>query len=124
MHQSRARSEVEATASHPTRNRLLSGTLSDLLDERKKATSLKELETIANIHDIDIMKLESLARFVNSPAIGEGTIVRTRDAGGDQIITSTVCFITILKARISEFLHTLQAVWAEPTYSQKASSIR
>jgi len=98
MHQIRAQSEIEATPSHAARNRILSATLSDLLDKRKKATSLKELERIANKYDMDIAKLESLAQFVNSPTIGEGTTTRTKDANGEQIVTST-------------------AVWAEAPYS-------
>lgn len=93
MHQTRAQSEVEASASH-TRNRLLSATLSNLLDERKRATSLKALENIANKYDIDIVKLESLARFVNSPTIDQGTTAKTRDASGEQMITSEVSSIT------------------------------
>jgi hypothetical protein len=90
LHQKRTQSEVEA-ASYP-RNRLLSATLSDLLDERKRAVSPKELESIANKYDIDIVKLESLARFVNSPTVGKGTSVhvRNRDASREQMITSEV----------------------------------
>jgi hypothetical protein len=99
MHQTRARSEIEATPSHAARNRILSATLSELLDERKQATSFKELERIANKYDMDIAKLESLARFVNTPTIGEGTTTRTKDTNEEQIITST-------------------AVWAEAPYSQ------
>ena len=89
MHQKRTQSEVEASASHPP-NRLLSAKLSDLLDERKQAASRKELESIANKYDMDIVKVESLVRFVNTPTVDEGTTVRTRDASGEQIITSEV----------------------------------
>jgi hypothetical protein len=96
MHQTRARSEIEATPSHAARNRILSATLSELLDERKQATSFKELERIANKYDMDIAKLESLARFVNTPTIGEGTTTRTKDTNEEQIITSTVSVTTIL----------------------------
>jgi len=92
IHQKRAQSEVEASASHP-RNRLLSATLSDLLDERKEAASPKELESIAKKYDMDIVKLESLARFVNSPTVGEGATVRIRDASGEQMITSEVSLL-------------------------------
>ena len=96
MHQTRARSEIEATPSHAARNRILSATLSELLDERKQTTSFKELERIANKYDMDIAKLESLARFVNTPTIGEGTTTRTKDTNEEQIITSTVSVTTIL----------------------------
>lgn len=90
MHQSRAQAEFEATPSHATRNRLVSVTLSELLDERKAATSRKALESIANKFGMDIAKLDSLARFVNTPTIGETTIMRNRNGNGEEIITSTV----------------------------------
>jgi hypothetical protein len=93
MHRTRAQSEVEASASN-TRNRLLSATLSNLLDERKRAPSLQALENIANKYGMDIVKLESLARFVNSPTIDQGTTAKTRDASGEQMITSEVSSIT------------------------------
>lgn len=90
MYRTRAQSEAEANTSNATRNRVLSSTLSDLLDERKKSTSTKELESFANKYGMDLSKLESLSRFVNSPTIGEGTTVRTKDENGDEMITSTV----------------------------------
>lgn len=91
MHQTRSQSEIEATPSHRIRNRIVSRALSELLDERKKTNSLKELESIANKYDMDIGKLERLARFVNSPTIGESTTTRTAETNGEQIIiTSTV----------------------------------
>ena len=92
MFRKRAQSEAEANTSNATRNRVLSSTLSDLLDERKKRTSIKDLESLANTHGMDLSKLEGLARFVNSPTIGEGTTVRTKDENGDEMITSTVSF--------------------------------
>lgn len=91
MYRTRAQSEAEATMSNATRNRVHSSTLSDLLDERKKATSTKDLENLANTHGIDLAKLESLSRFVNSLTIGEGTTVRVRDSeSGNEMTTSTV----------------------------------
>lgn len=90
MHQSRLQSEVEAEPSNPKRNRLLSSTLNELLSERKAATSRKKLEGLANNYGMDIAKLESLARFVNTPTIGEGTRTVIRDGNGEETITSTV----------------------------------
>jgi hypothetical protein len=93
MYQIRVQAEVEATMSLAPHNRLLSATLSRLLEERKKAASPKEIERIANKYDMDIKKLESLARFVNSPTIDEGTTVRTRGPNGDETITSTASLV-------------------------------
>jgi len=104
MYQTRAQSEAEATTSNATRNRILSSTLSDLLERRKNATSNKELEILANKNGMDLAKLESLSRFVNSPTIGEGTTVRVKDENEDELITST-------------------AVWMEPPFIKDSSRI-
>lgn len=90
MHRSRLQSEVEADPSNSKRNRLLSSTLSELLNERKAANSRKAIEGLANNYGMDIAKLESLARFVNTPTIGEGTRTVIRDGNGEETITSTV----------------------------------
>ncbi|KAF8168732.1 hypothetical protein BJ912DRAFT_1067583 [Pholiota molesta] len=48
--------------------------LSDLLDRRKAVRSRQDLEKLAKEFNIDVDKLESLARFVNSPSIDKATI--------------------------------------------------
>lgn len=90
MHQTRIQSEVEASPSHPTRNRILSSTLSSLLDARKNTSSRTEVERIANQYGVDVAKLESLARFVNTPSIDEGSRQKTVDENGAEVITSKV----------------------------------
>jgi hypothetical protein len=89
MYEARAHSEVQATMSHATRNRIHSSVLSDLLDQRKHATSSKEVASLANKYGMDIAKLESLSRFVNTPTIGEGTTTTVKYENGEEIITST-----------------------------------
>lgn len=98
MHQSRIQSEVEANPSHPTRNRILSSTLSSLLDARKTASSRAELERIANEYGVDIAKLESLARFVNTPSIDEGSRKKTVDDEGAELVTSEVRTLQYFKS--------------------------
>lgn len=48
--------------------------LTDLLDRRKGARSRQDLETLAREFNIDVAKLEMLARFVNSPSINSASI--------------------------------------------------
>ncbi|KZT28541.1 hypothetical protein NEOLEDRAFT_1086956 [Neolentinus lepideus HHB14362 ss-1] len=69
---SRQQSEAEA-ASHPVRNHLLAPALSDLLDDRKRVTSIQELQSLATRYGVDVDKLERLARYVNSPSADEKT---------------------------------------------------
>ncbi|KDR73417.1 hypothetical protein GALMADRAFT_607756 [Galerina marginata CBS 339.88] len=69
--------------------------LSDLLDRRKSAKSGKELRDLAQEFAIDMDKLESLTRFVNSPSVDSSTI---RPAAG--------------KTEEEGFIAT--AVWVEP----------
>lgn len=90
MHQIRVQSEVEANPSHPIRNRILSSTLSNLLDARKSWVSRTDIEAFENHYGIDVDKLESLARFVNTPSIDEGSRRKTVDENGVEVITSKV----------------------------------
>ncbi|KAF9476596.1 hypothetical protein BDN70DRAFT_159988 [Pholiota conissans] len=69
-----SRAKSEQAASVPTKNQLYAFVLSDLLDRRKAVRSRQELEKLANEFNIDVAKLESLARFVNSPSIDKATI--------------------------------------------------
>ena len=90
MHRIRVQSEVEANPSHPIRNRILSSTLSNLLGARKSWVSRTDIEAFENHYGIDVDKLESLARFVNTPSIDEGSRRKTVDENGVEVITSKV----------------------------------
>ena len=68
---SRAKSEA---AIEPAKNQLCASVLSDLLDRRKGAHSRQDLEKLAREFNIDVGKLETLARFVNSPSINSASI--------------------------------------------------
>ncbi|KZP20851.1 hypothetical protein FIBSPDRAFT_861298 [Athelia psychrophila] len=89
MHQAVMQSEAEADPSNSTRNRILSATLADLLNERKMATR-KEVERLANDSGIDVAKLESLARYLNTPGVGDGTRTVLKHGNGEETVTSTV----------------------------------
>ncbi|KAF8590546.1 hypothetical protein K439DRAFT_1657317 [Ramaria rubella] len=88
-------SEQQAASARPVRNRLAASTLSSLLDDRKFVTSRSDLELLAAGYTVDVAVLESLTKFVNSPSVGEGTVVRTVSEDGQERIT-------------------MQAVWSEP----------
>ena len=76
------------------RNRLNAATLSTLLDDRKFATSRSDLDRLAARYTVDVSILERLAGFVNSPSIGEGTVVRTVSDDGQEKVTMQVCQVT------------------------------
>ncbi|KAJ7582814.1 hypothetical protein C8J56DRAFT_955798 [Mycena floridula] len=71
--ESLAQSEQEAAAPHMTRNRLHAMSVTNLLDERKAATTKRDLARLAEKYGIDASKLENLARFVSSPSVEAGS---------------------------------------------------
>jgi len=85
--QTRLRSEAEARSSRPVQNRLLASSLLDLLQERKSATSTSESELLAQKYGIDLEKLQSVARFVNSPSIDEQSVKKTVGEDGVEQVT-------------------------------------
>lgn len=92
IHQKREASELEAASFKPIRNRLHASTLTELLDERKNVSSAAEMAELAKKYNVDLQVLERLARFVNSPSIGEKTVTRTVDhEDGMEKITMQVC---------------------------------
>ncbi|ETW85520.1 hypothetical protein HETIRDRAFT_470555 [Heterobasidion irregulare TC 32-1] len=84
---SRAQSETEAALTRMPKNRLLAASLADLLEERRFVTTRGELEELAGKYGVDVEKLESVARFVNSPSVDEKDIVRVVESNGDEVVT-------------------------------------
>ncbi|KAG5644989.1 hypothetical protein DXG03_007266 [Asterophora parasitica] len=95
LFQSRTESEHEASSPLPVHNRLHAATLSELLDKRKGAKSVQDVERLANEYGIDASKLENLARFVTSPSVQSGSAVRTVEKDGEESVV-------------------MKAVWIEP----------
>ncbi|KAG2061487.1 hypothetical protein BDR06DRAFT_946930 [Suillus hirtellus] len=87
MHRSRLQSEMEASPSRSTRNRLLASSLSELLESRKTVKSQAELQALAEQYHIDVTKLNELAKFVNTPSIDESTIVKSTNQEGEETLT-------------------------------------
>ncbi|KAI6039027.1 hypothetical protein EDC04DRAFT_2688656, partial [Pisolithus marmoratus] len=87
MHRSQMQSEVEATNTHATRNRLLVSSLNSLFDTRKSVTTTTELESLAKRHGIDVERLQQLCRHFNTPSVDERTIVRMTDENGEESVT-------------------------------------
>lgn len=115
MHRSVMQSEAEADPNNSTRNRILSATLAELLNERKMATR-KDVETLANDYGMDVTKLESLARYLNTPSVGEGTRKVIKHGNGEETITTTVGLSPIARSQNTELYSYCQAVWEEPHY--------
>jgi len=89
----RLQSEAQARSPQSTHNRLLASSLLDLLQERKSVTSHEEMRRLAERYDIDIAKLESVARIVNSPSIDEGSITKVVDEDGVERITMKAAWV-------------------------------
>jgi hypothetical protein len=89
-HEALVRSEREAAKTHGAHNVLLAGRLSALLDERKRLASRDGLEALAREYDVEVAKLESLARFVNVPDVRGEEEVRTVDKDGAERVTVKV----------------------------------
>ena len=91
LFQSRAASEDEASSFKPAHNHLYAGSLHELLDERKSARTHQDLINLANRYNIDVDKMERLARFVTSPSVDNNLNVRKVDKNGGVFVTLTVC---------------------------------
>ncbi|KAF8061530.1 hypothetical protein FPV67DRAFT_283858 [Lyophyllum atratum] len=93
LFKSRTESELEAASPVPIRNRLHAATLSELLDKRKSAKSAQDVERLAEQYNIDVAKLEKLARFVNTPSIQSGTAVRIVEKDGEESLMTEAVWI-------------------------------
>jgi crotonobetainyl-CoA:carnitine CoA-transferase CaiB-like acyl-CoA transferase len=91
MYRSRTQSEAEASCAQTPRNKLLAGSLADLLEARMYAVSAEEVARMATRYGVDVGRLESVARFVNMPSVKEGSVVRTVSNNGNENITMLVC---------------------------------
>ena len=112
MFESRKLSEEQAGSYESIHNRMTAASLFDLLDARKNVRSRAELQDLAKSFNIDVALLESLARFVNTPSVGEQTSVSGVENGEDRIISQVR-----LSSLHSDFLLTnsgCQALWADP----------
>ncbi|KAI0361911.1 hypothetical protein OH77DRAFT_1416098 [Trametes cingulata] len=76
LFQARLRSEDEARSARPPRNHLVAGSLMDLLEERKYASTPKDIEELSRKYDVDLEKLERMARYVNSVSVHQDSVRR------------------------------------------------
>ena len=110
-------SEQEAFKLQLPRNHLHAIALSNVLDERKSATSQNELQRLAERYGVDVWKIQNLARFVSSPSVQGDRVIKTITKEGDENITMTVshnsyCNLWSLSKSLSP-----KAVWIEPNIS-------
>ncbi|KAI0693746.1 hypothetical protein BC835DRAFT_1352715 [Cytidiella melzeri] len=90
VYQTRRESELEARTFRPSRNHLLTARLSELLDECKMVKSPQDLESLAQLYDIDVAKLENLRRLVNNPVVDPSTVVKTVGEDGEERVSMKV----------------------------------
>lgn len=82
---------------------MLAGTLHELLEERKSVATREELEKLASRYEIDVDKLESVARFVNSPSVDEGSVRREVDRDGVEQVKMKVS-----RTQVKHMAHTTE----------------
>lgn len=75
---------------------MLAGTLYELLEERKLVRTREELEKLASRYEIDVGKLESVARFVNSPSVDEGSVRKEVDRDGVEQVKMKVSLLNMI----------------------------
>lgn len=90
VYESRLQSELEARSLHPSRNRLHAASLSDLLEDRKLARSAEDLEKLGSRYEIDVEKIKSLARYVNTPEADPNSVKRVLKQDGSEVTTMKV----------------------------------
>ena len=112
VYEARLRSELEARSAHPSRNCLLAASLSDLLEERKLAKSREDLEKLARRYEIDVERIESLARYVNTPEVDPTSVNRILKEDGSEVTTMKVFNCYFVTRRL---LMQLKAMWIDPT---------
>lgn len=89
LFESRKLSEDQALSYTPVPNRLTGAALTDLLDSRKGVRTKAELKSLADSYAIDVSLLENLAKYINTPSIGEQTTTRSVE-DGEERVTSKV----------------------------------
>ncbi|KLO10687.1 hypothetical protein SCHPADRAFT_505208 [Schizopora paradoxa] len=87
MLHSRDISEQQASSSAQTRNKVLAGSLHQLLEERKNVRSRDELTSLANSYGMDETVLERLAQTINTPSIAEETRRMVTNESGEERMT-------------------------------------
>ncbi|RDB24240.1 hypothetical protein Hypma_008771 [Hypsizygus marmoreus] len=109
LFKSRSQSESEALSTQPIHNRLHAATLSELLDKRKSAKTQAEVERLAERYGIDVAKLQSLSRFVNSPSVHGASAVRTLEKDGEESIMVTAVWVEPRIQKLEE--SKIQQIW-------------
>ncbi|KAJ6623443.1 hypothetical protein B0H10DRAFT_1786307 [Mycena sp. CBHHK59/15] len=84
MFNSRMQSENEAAAPGSIQNRAQAAKLSRLLDERKSIRTGRDMEFLAKRFDIDVEKVEAVARFITTPSVQANSAVDTAVKDGEE----------------------------------------
>lgn len=89
-------SEQQASAHAMTRNRLTSGMLYNLLNERKSLASKDELLKLAQKYDIDVDVLERVATYANIPSVLKGSERKVVEDDGQERVTYIVSDVSAI----------------------------
>lgn len=87
---SRAQAESDASGAQTPRNRLWSGALERLLEDRLEARTAHDLATLAREYNVDVEVLERTARVVNVVSVRKGSERRGVDGEGNEWETREV----------------------------------
>lgn len=103
VYQTRLQSEIEARTFQPAKGHIFASNLSDLLEERKAVKNTQELENLAKQYEVNVSKLESLARYVTTPTVDPNSVKRILKDDGSEITmmkasTSGICDELMLNA--------------------------
>lgn len=92
------RAASESAAEVPTPNRISAQSLSNLLDDRKSAKNLTDVENLIKEYgvDMDVRLLESLALHITSPSVSQ-----TKSLKDDTLETQTVNYFLTINLIIS-----------------------
>ncbi|PSS35511.1 hypothetical protein PHLCEN_2v1536 [Hermanssonia centrifuga] len=93
IYEARLQSELEARSPQTPRNHLLAATLEDLLEERKISRTQEQVTDLAKRYNIDVARLENLARFVNTPNVDPESVVKTVDDDGTERVTMKTIWV-------------------------------
>jgi hypothetical protein len=84
MFKSRVQSETEAAAAISTQNRIQAPRLSRLLDERKSIRTRRDMEFLAKRFNMDLEKLDAVAKFLTTPSVRQNSAVRVVTKDGEE----------------------------------------
>ena len=91
--------------------------LTSALNARKEAADVGVFKSTTQALGIDFGKVESLARFVNTPSVSTGNVKRRVDESGHEQVIAKVCDGKFFGEHVQKSLIHWQAVWIDAPYA-------